>query len=99
MTYRLSALAEQDFYEIYREGALQFGEKQADDYLANLMKTLALIAANPEMARERREVKPPVRVHPFRAHLIIYTIQDSDILVLRLPRGSREWERLLRPQD
>ncbi|MCQ0990343.1 type II toxin-antitoxin system RelE/ParE family toxin [Jiella marina] len=97
MIYKLSALAEQDFYDIYVEGALQFGEGQAEKYQAGLLHTLSLIAENPQMARERREITPPVRIHPYRAHLIIYTIRANDVFVLRLPRASRDWERLLEP--
>lgn len=95
MAYRLTRQAEQDFYDIYAEGARQFGEAQADKYVSGLLETLSLLDGHPQMARERTEVTPPVRVHPYQAHLIIYTVQAEDILVLLLPSSSRDWQRLL----
>ena len=97
MAYKLTVQAEQDFYEIYAEGAAQFGENQADRYLAGLLRIFDLLSDNPMMARERTEVNPPVRIHPYQAHLVIYTIQSDDVLILGLPRGNREWQRLLNP--
>lgn len=95
MAYKLSAQAEQDFYDIYAEGAARFGVAQAEKYQAGLLHTLSLIADNPQMARERSEITPPVRIHPYQAHLIIYMVRSAEIFVLRLPRGSRDWEKLL----
>ena len=95
MAFRLTGQAEQDFYDIYAESTRKFGEAQADKYLSDLLETISLIADHPQMARERSEVKPPVRVHPYQAHLIIYTVHAEHILVLRIPRGSRDWQRLL----
>ncbi|WP_235819077.1 type II toxin-antitoxin system RelE/ParE family toxin [Brucella pseudogrignonensis] len=54
--------------------------------------TLDLIAKNPQMAREREEISPPVRIHPFKAHLIIYQIeQNGAILVIRIRNAFEDW--------
>ncbi|MGE6784305.1 type II toxin-antitoxin system RelE/ParE family toxin [Ensifer adhaerens] len=45
-------------------------------------------AALPRMARERTELSPPMRNHPFKAHLVAYRIErDGDILIVRVRRG------------
>lgn len=52
----------------------------------------ALIATNPQMARERGELSPPLRIHPFKSHLIVYRIEDDgDILIVRVRRGHEDW--------
>ena len=44
------------------------------------------------MARQRRELSPPMRIHPFKAHLLIYRIEeDGDILIVRVRHGHEDW--------
>ncbi len=51
-----------------------------------------LIVANPQMARERHEISPPVRVHPFKAHLIVYTVLETgDVLIIRIRHSHEDW--------
>ncbi|NDW07898.1 type II toxin-antitoxin system RelE/ParE family toxin [Jiella sp. 40Bstr34] len=76
---------------------LRNSSRETETYATELLDLLSLLADNPQMARERAEITPPVRVHPFRAHLVIYTVRADRIVVLRLPRASREWQRLLQP--
>ena len=39
------------------------------------------------MARERLEIHPPVRVHPYKSHVVIYKIEGPDILIIRARLG------------
>ncbi len=64
MGYRLTEAAEFDLIDIYVEGASRFGVDQANLYHDRLTHSFDLIAAHPRLARERRELVPPVRVHP-----------------------------------
>lgn len=92
MGFRLSRQAEDDLVHIYVEGAGQFGAKQARRYHRLLEKCFHFLAENPEAARERTEIVPPVRVHPFGSHLIIYSLDtDGDILVIRIRHGHEDW--------
>jgi toxin ParE1/3/4 len=51
-----------------------------------------LIAANPRMARERQEIAPPVRIHPFKAYLVIYRIEETGtVLIVRIRHGHENW--------
>ena len=44
------------------------------------------------MARERHEISPPVRIHPFRAHLVVYRInEDESIFMIRIRHGHDDW--------
>lgn len=69
-----------------------FGPLQAKRYHSDLFNTLDRIAKNPQMAREREEISPPVRIHPFKAHLVIYQIeQNGAIYVIRIRNAFEDW--------
>lgn len=92
MAFRLSLAAEDDIIGIAEEGVRLFGPVQAKRYHDELFAIFDLIAANPRMARERYELSPPMRIHPFKAHLIVYRIEvDSGILVVRVRHGHEDW--------
>ena len=92
MTYRLSQKASDDIIGIYFQGFSLFGADQADQYHYELETVFELLANNPKMARERDEITPPVRIHPHKAHLIIYIIdENNDILILRVRHAHEDW--------
>lgn len=92
MGFRLTPEAEEDIVAIAEGGIRFFGPAQARRYHDDLFDLFALIAANPHMARERGELSPPVRIHPFKAHLVVYLAEsDADILVIRIRHGHEEW--------
>lgn len=72
MPFILSFEAEEDIVSIAEQGIRIFGSVVAQRYHDELFAVLELIAANPQMARERHEISPPVRIHPFKAHLVVY---------------------------
>ncbi|MBB4237083.1 toxin ParE1/3/4 [Rhizobium esperanzae] len=77
---------------IVEAGIRLFGPAQARRYHDELYAIFDLIAANPRMARERPEISPPMRIHPFKAHLVVYTIEENgDVLVVRLRHGHEDW--------
>lgn len=92
MGFRLTQQAEDDIIAIAEAGLRLFGEAQALKYHAQLFELFDLIAANPQMARERTEISPPVRIHPFNAHLIIYVvIETGEVLIIRIRHGHEDW--------
>ena len=93
MGYRLTQKAEEDIIRIYREGVILFGANQAERYHFELEALFQLLADNPKLARERTEISPPVRVHPHKAHLIVYLVEDGgDVLIVRVRHGHEDWE-------
>ena len=95
MTYRTTRQADQDIIDIYLRGCREFGEPQAERYHAGLAATLDLIASNPRIARERAEFTPPVRLHPYQSHLIVYLLDDGGVLIVRVLHGRQGWEKHL----
>lgn len=53
----------------------------------------------PEMARERTEFRPPVRIAPSSEHLIVSLIEGSDLVILRVLGASQDWQTVLRAID
>lgn len=95
MTFRLSSQAEADLIAIYLEGIELFGVRQAEAYLDHLEHAIALIGENPEMARLREEITPPVRIHPVEAHIVVYLIDDKSMVrILRIRHGRENWAEL-----
>jgi toxin ParE1/3/4 len=65
-----------------------FGEQQAEKYYAGLERIFEFLSDTPKAARERKEITPPVRIHPYQSHIIVYLIDDhGNILILRIRHG------------
>jgi toxin ParE1/3/4 len=93
MGYVLSRKAEEEIIDIFLYGAQQFGVPQAERYHDLLGKAFQFLAENPEAARERTEIAPPVRIHPFETLLIFYVIDaNDDVFILRVRHGREDWQ-------
>lgn len=92
MGFRLSLAAEEDIIGIAEQGVRLFGAVQARQYHDELFAIFDLIAASPRMARERLELSPPMRIHPFKAHLVVYRIEvDGDVFIVRVRHAHEDW--------
>lgn len=97
--FALSPRAEQDLEEIWRYTAENWSLKQADSYVKDLFGTFRLLASMPEMARERTEFQPPVRIHLHQSHLVVYLATASGIDVVRILGGRQDWHAILNEID
>lgn len=79
--------------DIYLESVRQFGPRQADAYAVRLGASFELLASQPLMARERTALRVPIRVHAHGSHIIAYTIDNADIVIMRVLHQRRDWER------
>ncbi len=95
MSYETTRQADQDIIDIYARSVAGFGVDQAECYHRGMVSVFELLSENPRLARERPEFDPPVRLHPYQAHMIAYTAQDGGILIIRILHGRQEWERYL----
>ncbi len=93
MAFRLTSKAVDDISHIFLEGVRLFGMSQAEKYHLGMEKVFQLLALNPELARERDEITPPVRIHPYGVHLIVYVVeQGGDVLIVRVRHGHEDWQ-------
>ncbi|MDO8837434.1 MAG: type II toxin-antitoxin system RelE/ParE family toxin [Parvibaculum sp.] len=99
MVCRRTAKADEDLIGIYLYGVETFGTAQAEAYFSGLEQCFELLAAQPLIARERPEFRPPVRFHFHRAHVVVYLIDGESVLIVRVLHGRQDWERHLRDVD
>lgn len=93
--YRLSPAAQQDLESIWDFTAQTWLPDQADSYLRGLAEKLTLLCANPLIARERAEIDPPVWLHPYKSHVIIYRIEADHLAVIRIVHVRQHWQALV----
>jgi toxin ParE1/3/4 len=92
MSFKLSVEAEEDIIAIAEQGVRMFGVDQAKRHHDELFALFDLIAAHPHIARERNEIEPPVRIYPFKAHLVVYRVEDDKkVFVMRIRHGHEDW--------
>ncbi|MGK0493191.1 MAG: toxin ParE1/3/4 [Sphingomonas echinoides] len=89
--HRLSREARIDFKAIYTRSAELFGIQQADAYADGLLRTFRFLAEHPRAARERLETRPPIRAFAYKSHLILYVLEDHDIVILRIRHVHEDW--------
>lgn len=80
----LRPAAEADLSAIWLQGVASWGVDQAERYADGLFAVFDLLAEFPEMARERREFTPPVRIHLSGSHLVIYQLDGQGIQIIRI---------------
>jgi len=97
--YRLAPRAIADLDDIWRYSAETWSIMQADRYIDELVQMFETIAAMPTLARERSEFTPAVRIHVHDRHLIVYTIADDHVAILRLLGGRQDWLSILKAAD
>jgi toxin ParE1/3/4 len=88
---RLRPRALDDLEAIWLYTATRWSADEADAYIRRLTAGLDLLAGQPELARERHELTPPVRIHPVAAHLIVYRIEPDHLDVIRIRHGGEDW--------
>ena len=84
MRYVLSTAAEEDLIEAFAFGLESFGLKQAEAYRADIKQVFDLIARFPQIARERAEFSPPVRLHHHGRHYTAYMTDKDQVLIVRI---------------
>ena len=87
--FTVSKAASADIRRIARYTQDAWGRDQRRLYLDGLNEKFEVLAAMPEMAAERRDFHPPVRIHRYEKHLIIYVITVSGILIVRILHQSQ----------
>lgn len=94
--YRLSPAAQDDLEDIWQYTVQMWSADQAETYLRGLAEALGILVAHPNIARERRDIIPPVRLHPYRSHLIVYRVEPDHLSVIRILHTRQHWQELLR---
>ena len=92
MAFLISQEGDNDIVALYEIGARTYGLESAAAYAAQLRERFQFLAEFPRSVRERDEVTPPVRIAPFRGHIIAYRIESEDVVVIRVLHHSADWQ-------
>lgn len=97
MGHRLAPQAEAELHEIWFYIAKESGSLQiADRLIDSITHRFFLLAEHPYLGRRRDEdLRHGLRSFPVGQYVIIYRIENEDVLILHVARGSRDFEALL----
>lgn len=88
--YRVSKKARQDIREIGLFTQRRWGPERRRKYLAGMSNCIERLSETPAMAPLRREYVPPVRLHLYESHLIVYLDDSDGILIVRVLHKSMD---------
>jgi toxin ParE1/3/4 len=98
MAHQVAPEAEIDldgiWYYIARESdSIQIADRLID----SIIEKFSLLARYPHIGRPRdADLRPGLRSFPVGKYVIIYRVEDKDVLILRVIHGSRDIEALFR---
>lgn len=97
MSHRVAPEAEADLDDIWCYIAKKSGSLEiADRFTEYLSDRFYLLANHPYIGRRRDvELRPGLRSFPVRNYIILYRIDEDDVLILRVLSGSRDIKTLL----
>jgi toxin ParE1/3/4 len=89
MGHRRSPQADSDLDDIWYYVATQSGSFEiADRLIDSIADRFFLLASHPNIGRSRDDdLRPGLRSFPAGEYMIVYRIQDEDVLILRVIRG------------
>jgi toxin ParE1/3/4 len=91
MRHRRSPLSDSDLDDIWYYVACQSGSMDiADRLIGSISDRFFRLASHPHLGRARDEdLRPGLRTFPVGEYVIFYRIEDEDVVILRVLRGSR----------
>ena len=96
MQYELSAEADEDLEEIFDYTYHEFGAKQAVKYVTFFEGIFESILQNPEIGRERNEIRLGLRSFIKESHVVFYRIIKDKIRIIRILHGAVDLPRHFR---
>ena len=96
MTYLLTNEADHDLVEIYDYTASNFSEKQADDYLDQLMSLFDRLEIYPDLGIKRSEIHQEIRSIAIGSHIVFYKPYNKSVLIVRILHHSRDFYKYLK---
>jgi toxin ParE1/3/4 len=91
----LSKAADADLEDIFDFTLEEFGLDQAISYVSGFDNTFETISENPDIGRERKEIRKDLRSLSKDKHVVFYRVLDNHIRVVRILHGSRDLPRFL----
>ncbi len=89
--YIISKSAQADLIKIAKYGDENYGIERSNQYRDRLKEQFEILAHNPKLYRERWELSPPMRVCPYESHVILYTVQQGQTIIVRVRHAREDW--------
>ena len=86
--YSLRQQAQDDLESIWLYSYQEWGAEQADKYIRSLLSRFTWLSENPQLGKQRTEVKPGYYCFPEGMHLIFYKITQDGIDIIGIPHQS-----------
>jgi toxin ParE1/3/4 len=98
MAHRVAPQAEAELDNIWYYVAKESGSVEiADRLIDSITERYYLLACHPHIGRHRDEdLRPGLRSFPVGEYVIVYRVEEKDVLILHVFRGSRDIEARLR---
>jgi toxin ParE1/3/4 len=98
MAHRLAPTAEAELDDIWYYIAKESGSIDiADRLIDSITDRFFLLSTRPHIGRRRDEdLRLGLRSFPVGDYIIIYRVENGDVLILHVIRGARDLEALLR---
>jgi toxin ParE1/3/4 len=98
MAHRVAPQAEAELDNIWYYVAKESGSVEiADRLIDSITERFYLLACHPHIGRHRDEdLRPGLRSFPVGEYVIVYRVEEKDVLILHVFRDSRDIEALLR---
>ena len=94
---RVAPLGRLDVRAIRQYTLDTWGEEQGDAYLASPNEVLRRVGEFPSLRRPRDDVRPVLRAFTFGQHVILYRVEDDEVIVLRVVHARQDISRLYIP--
>lgn len=91
----LSKAADADLEDIFDYTLDEFGVEQAVAYVSGFDEAFEMISENPEIGRERKEIREELRSLVKDKHIIFYRSLNDHVRIVRILHGSRDLPRFL----
>ena len=92
--FLVTAAARKDIIDIGRFSAEKWGKRQRNKYLKELDDAFRLLARQPEIGRDAKDIKPGYKKYTQGSHIIFYREgSESKIVVIRILHNSMDVNR------
>ena len=95
-SFLLSNDADADLDGIFDYTETEHGFNQAVKYLSDLDNLFEQLVKNPNLGKERKEIKKGVYSIVEQEHIIFYEIQEEYILIMRVLHGRRDIPKFIK---
>jgi toxin ParE1/3/4 len=98
MAHRLSSDAEAELDEIWWYIAQESGSTDtARSVIASITQRFDLLSRYPRLGRRRDDLRPGLRSYPAGNYLVLYRIDELDVLIVHVFHGRRDIGSLIGP--